>query len=209
MKYRLLKHYLPLIISSVILGVISHFIWPKKDWITLVADVTGYIAIVVIAVTLIIGPLNILLNRKNPVTSYFRRDCGISGGILAVIHSISGLFVHLRGNMWQYFTEKTGTDYKIRLDDFGIANYTGLLSTLLILALLATSNDYFFLKLKVTQWKNIQRLSYLMVILALIHIVYYRLNNLGLVYSFYLPMISTILAFQVYGFITVKRKLKS
>lgn len=209
MKYRLLKHYLPVIISSVILGAVFHFIWPKKDWITLVADVSGYIAIVVIAVTLIIGPLNILLNRNNPVSSYFRRDIGISGGILGVIHSITGLFVHLRGNMWQYFTEKTGTGYKIRLDDFGIANYTGLMSALLILVLLATSNNYLFLKLKVAQWKNIQRLSYLMVILAFVHIVYYRLNNLGLVYSFYLPMVAVILAFQAFGFITIKRKQKS
>jgi sulfoxide reductase heme-binding subunit YedZ len=132
---------------------------------------------------------------------------GIAGGSLALIHSITGLFVHMRGNMWQYFSVQTATGYKIRLDDFGVANYTGLLSALLVVALLITSNDYFILKLRATKWKNIQRLSYLMFILAIIHIIYYRLNNLGLVYSFYLPMVACVLALQISGYtIRIKNK---
>lgn len=205
MKYRLLKHYLPLILASVVVGIVLHLVWNKKDLITIAADISGYLAIILLAISLIIGPVNILMKRKNMVSSYFRRDIGILGGILAVIHSVTGLFVHLRGNMWQYFLEKAGNGFKIRLDDFGLANYTGLLSALLILILLITSNDYFIYKLK-NRWKNIQRLSYLMFILAIIHIIYYRLNNPGLIYSLYLPMIAVVLAFQAYGFITIKRK---
>ena len=207
MKSRFMKHYLPLTSVSILVGIILHNVWPKKVLITLITDVSGYIAIVLLSISLIIGAINVLMKRKNPVSSYFRRDIGIAGGILAVIHSITGLFVHMRGNMWQYFSVQTTTGYKIRLDDFGIANYTGLLSALLVVALIVTSNDYFILKLRAKKWKNFQRLSYLMFILAIIHVVYYRLNNPGLVYSFYLPMVACVLALQISGFtIRIKNK---
>lgn len=206
-KSRFSKHYFPLISVTILVGIILHNVWPKKDFITLITDVSGYIAIVLLSISLIIGAINVLMKRKNPVSSYFRRDIGISGGILAVIHSTTGLFVHMRGNMWQYFSIQTSTGYKIRLDDFGIANYTGLLSALLVVALIVTSNDYFILKLRTTKWKNFQRLSYLMFILAIIHVIYYRLNNLGLVYTFYLPMVACVLALQISGFtIRIKNK---
>lgn len=201
MKTRLLKHYLPLSLISIIIGTIFYFIWTKKDLITIITDVSGYIAIVLISVSLTIGSINILLNRINPTSSYFRRDIGVFSGILVLIHSLFGLFVHLRGNMWQYFFHKTNNGYSIRFDDFGLANYTGLLSALLIIALLVTSNDYFVVQLKVTIWKNIQRLSYLMFILAIIHIIFYRLNNPGLIYYFYLPLAAVVLIFQASGFL--------
>lgn len=206
-KSRFSKHYFPLISVTILVGIILHNVWPKKDFITLITDVSGYIAIVLLSISLIIGAINVVMKRKNPVSSYFRRDIGIAGGILAIIHSITGLFVHMRGNMWQYFSVQTSTGYKIRLDDFGIANYTGLLSALLIVALIVTSNDYFIFKLRAKKWKNFQRLSYLMYILAIIHVVYYRLNNPGLVYSFYLPMVACVLALQISGFtIRIKNK---
>ena len=206
-KSRFSKHYLPLTSVTILVGIILHNVWPKKDFITLITDVSGYIAIVLLSISLIIGAINIVMKIKNPVSSYFRRDIGIAGGILAIIHSITGLFVHMRGNMWQYFSVQTSTGYKIRLDDFGIANYTGLLSALLVVALIVTSNDYFIFKLRAKKWKNFQRLSYLMFILAIIHVVYYRLNNPGLVYSFYLPMVACVLALQISGFtIRIKNK---
>lgn len=201
MKTRLLKHYLPLSLISIIIGTIFYFIWTKKDLITIITDVSGYIAIVLISVSLTIGSINILLNRINPTSSYFRRDIGVFSGILVLIHSLFGLFVHLRGNMWQYFFHMTKNAYSIRLDDFGLANYTGLLSALVIIVLLVTSNDYFVVQLKVTFWKNIQRLSYLMFILAIIHIIFYRLNNPGLIYYFYLPLAAVVLIFQASGFL--------
>jgi sulfoxide reductase heme-binding subunit YedZ len=209
LKSRLIKHYFPLVLVSIIIGVIFHFVWTKKDLITLIADVSGYIAIVILSVSLLLGSINILFKRKNPVSSYFRRDISVTGGILAVIHSITGLFVHLRGNMWQYFLTKTNSVYSIRLDDFGLANYTGLISTILIILLLATSNDYSIAKLKTRNWKNIQRLTYLMFILAIVHVIYYRLNNFDLIYYFYMPMISVVLIFQAVGILLRIKSLKS
>lgn len=198
---RFKSHYLPFISLVLIAGLILYFKWPNRDIITYITDVTGYLSIVGIAISLIIGSVNLLLNYKNPISTYFRRDLGITAGTLAVIHSITGLFVHLRGKNWQYFFTKTEHGYSIRLDDFGLANYTGLISALIIILLLITSNDYLFRKLNSTNWKIIQRFSYAMFILAIIHSVYYRIvtNNTNLIYYLYLPLFIFVLLFQLIG----------
>jgi sulfoxide reductase heme-binding subunit YedZ len=190
-----------------IASLIFHHNWPKRDTITFVTDASGYISIVLITISLLIGPFNLLLKRINPVSTYFRRDIGITGGVLAVIHSVAGLFVHLRGSIWKYFLNKTESGYSIRLDDFGLANYTGLISGLIIIALLLTSNDFSFRKLHPSLWKNIQRFTYLAFILAIIHSVYYKViqTNLNLVWYFYLPLVFMVILFQIAG---IRMKLR-
>jgi len=198
---RLKKHYLPLLSLVLIAWVIFYIGWANRDTITFITQATGYISIIILSISLIIGPVNIFLKIKNPISTYLRRDISIIGGILALIHSIAGLFVHLRGNNWQYFLNKTEFGYSIRTDNFGLANYTGLISALIIVLLLITSNDYLLKKLNSTNWKNIQRLSYLMFILAIIHCFYYRIvkGNLNLIYSLYIPLFIIVLTFQMIG----------
>jgi len=198
---RLKKHYLPLLSLVLIAGLIFYFKRANRDTITFITQATGYISIIILSISLIIGSVNLLLKHKNPISTYLRRDISIIGGTLAVIHSITGLFVHLRGKTWLYFLNKTDHGYSIRLDNFGLANYTGLISAIILLILLITSNDYFFKKLNQSYWKNIQRLSYLMFILALIHCFYYRIvkENLNLIYCIYIPLFITVLIFQMIG----------
>jgi len=200
-KTRLKKHYLPSLFLILLFGLFLHFIWPKRDLITIVTDTTGYVGILALFISLLIGPVNLLLKRNNPVSNHLRRDIGVVGGILAVIHSVTGLFVHLRGNNWKYFLNKTDHGYTIRLDNFGLANYFGLISVLLILLVLLSSNDYSLKKLGQTTWKNIQRLSYLIFILAILHSVYYRVvaNNHFLIFYLYIPLFVIVLLFQNMG----------
>jgi methionine sulfoxide reductase heme-binding subunit len=164
---------------------------------------------VLLSLTLIIGTLNILLKYNNPTSTYIRRDIGIFGGILTLIHSVIGLFAHMRGNMWQYFLIKTEYGYSIRLDDFGIANYTGVISTMFIIVLILISNDYSLKKFKTKRGKNIQRLSHIMFIFAIIHVIYYRviLKKLDSIYYTYLMLLVIVLIFQIIGFsLRIKRK---
>jgi sulfoxide reductase heme-binding subunit YedZ len=198
---RLKKHYLPLLCLVFIAALILKLVWNKRDAITFIAQATGFISIIILTISLITGSVNLILKRRNPSSTYLRRDISIVGGILAVAHSVTGLFVHLRGKNWQYFLTKSDHGYAIRLDHFGLANYTGLISALIIIILLITSNDYLLRRLNPVRWKNIQRLSYLMFILALIHCYFYRIGkqNLNLFYSFYIPMIIVVLTFQIVG----------
>jgi methionine sulfoxide reductase heme-binding subunit len=198
---RLKKHYLPLLSLVFIVGLIFYINKANRDTITFVTQASGFVSIIILSISLIIGSINLLLKNKNPISTYLRRDISIIGGILAVIHSIAGLFVHLRGKNWQYFLNKTEVGYSIRLDNFGLANYTGLVSTLIIILLLIISNDYLLKKLNPNKWKNIQRLSYLMFILIIIHCYFYRIGkeNLNLIYFFYLPLITIVVTFQMIG----------
>lgn len=208
---RVKYHYLPLLFLVCIVVLVFYFGWARRDAITFITQASGYISILIISISLMVGPMNIMLNRKNPVSTYFRRDISITGGVLAIIHSVAGLFVHLRGNNWQYFLTMTDHRYSIRLDNFGLANYSGLISALIIILLLLTSNDYFLKKLNQTNWKNIQRFSYLMFILGIIHCILYRIvkENLSFIYSFYLPLFTIVLTFQLTGAWLTRRHTSS
>ena len=202
-------HYLPLL-SIVLIGcLIFNKNWPKRDAITVITDASGYISIILITFSLLIGPFNLLFKRINPVSTYFRRDIGITGGVLAVIHSVAGLFVHLRGSNWKYFLNETELGFSVRLDDFGLANYTGLISALIIIVLLITSNDFSFRKLNPFVWKNIQRIAYLAFLFAIIHSVYYKIvqTNLDLIWYLYLPLILVVFIFQMVGIMLKTRKI--
>ncbi len=200
-KSRFINHYLIFVLCIMTAGLILRISWHKKDCITFIADSTGYISLIILAISLLVGSLKLMFNKINTVSYNFRRDLGITGAILAIVHSVAGLFVHFRGNNWQYFLKKTETGFSIRLDNFGLANYFGLFSALIIFLLLLTSNNYSIRKLGPARWKNFQRLSYLMFILAVMHSLFYRIvmNNERLIYTFYLPLFLIILVFQLIG----------
>ena len=198
---RLKTHYLTMAVLSLTSTGLFYLVWKDKDWITFITDVSGYISIFLLLASLVLGSINLLLKRKNPVSTYLRRDIGIFGGSLAVIHSGVGLFVHLRGKMWQYFLVEINHAYSIKLDDFRMANYTGAIAALLIILLLTISNNYSLRKLKAAKWKNLQRLSYLMFVLVLIHAVLYSivLKHISFAFYLYIPIFLVVLIFQAMG----------
>jgi sulfoxide reductase heme-binding subunit YedZ len=79
-----------------------------------------------------------------------------------VAHAGIGQCVHLRGRPWLYYVyEKTQEHLlPIRHDVFGFANFTGLFAALMLLALLATSNDASLRKMGQPDWKGLQRWNY-------------------------------------------------
>tara|TARA_R110000850_G_scaffold96394_1_gene201566 strand:+ start:3617 stop:4087 length:471 start_codon:yes stop_codon:yes gene_type:complete len=142
-----------------------------------------------------------MLKLKNPISTNIRRDIGIFGGLLGLIHSVVGLFMHFTGRPWLYFVEEVEKGFAIRKGNFGLANYTGLLGAFILILLLVISNDYFLRKLKAAKWKNLQRFTYLMFVLVIAHSIFYRLNadKVDLIIYLYLPMFLTILVFQLIG----------
>jgi sulfoxide reductase heme-binding subunit YedZ len=135
--------------------------------------------LVLLAITLLIGPWNILRKNRNPVSTDLRRDIGIWAGILGVLHTVIGQNVHLRGRPWLYYVyEKWGHHIlPIRQDWFGLANYTGAISALLLIALLATSSDYALRSFGTPRWKQLQRWNYAVFALAAVHAVTYQANE--------------------------------
>jgi sulfoxide reductase heme-binding subunit YedZ len=208
-KKRLRIYYMPMLALSFIFCIVFYiFRKPALDIIPFITITTGYLSILLLAVSLLLGPINLILKHKNPVSTHIRRDIGIYGGILGVIHSMVGLFVHFTGRPWLYFVKEIGDGFGIRGGYFGLANYTGLLGVLIIIFLLIISNDYFFVRLKTSRWKRLQRLTYLMFILVLAHAILYRINanKEELIMFLYIPMLLMVVLFQLIGVWFATRK---
>jgi methionine sulfoxide reductase heme-binding subunit len=136
---------------------------------------TGYIALGLLALTLLIGPANLLLHRRTPVSSYLARDVGMWAAIFSLIHVLAGFFVHgppasLIERIFFYYLAPDGSPLT---NSFGWGNWTGLAATVIVVGLLAISSDFALRKLKARHWKNLQRLNYALFALVIAHSIFY------------------------------------
>lgn len=134
----------------------------------------GYLSLLLIALTLLVGPFRLLTRRRNPPNYDIRRDIGIWAGITGIAHVIVALIQDERRELIDYFFTWDGAHYIARLDDFGLANYLGLIAVIIIIVLLLTSNDLSIRWLKGKRWKALQRLNYALIALVLIHTFLYQ-----------------------------------
>jgi methionine sulfoxide reductase heme-binding subunit len=129
----------------------------------------GYGALILVAVSLIIGPFKLLSQRRNPVNINLRRDVGIWSAITACLHILFVLPLHKNGEILAYFLEATPRGYRLIRNLFGFSNDMGLLATVLLVALLVISNDLSLRWLKGKRWKWLQRGNYLIAAFVLAH----------------------------------------
>jgi sulfoxide reductase heme-binding subunit YedZ len=175
---RLIRHHLPLAIATIAAIVLLYSTRPYRDWVSRASFATAYPGLILLAATLCIGPWNLLRARRTPVSTDLRRDIGIWAGIVGLTHAVVGQCVHLRGRPWLYYVYgKSGHVLPFRHDLFGWANYTGLFGALLLLTLLATSNDLSLRSLGTPQWKKLQRWNYGCFALAAIHTLLYQTSE--------------------------------
>ena len=132
---------------------------------------TAYVGLGLLALSLLIGPWNLWRAKPNPVSQDLRRDVGIWGALVSVAHTIIGLQIHMQGQWWLYFIWPAKETHRLplRTDAFGFANYTGLASTLILLLLLALSNDLSLRRLGTRRWKALQQWNYAGFALMAVH----------------------------------------
>jgi len=169
------RQQLVLAMIAAVITLAFFLLLPDPDIVWRLSMGTAYAGLLFLAAALIIGPLNVLRTVPNPLSTYLRRDIGIVAGVLALAHTIIGLFVHLRGDPIQYFFYRTPAGIGgLRFDLFGAANYVGLAATLVILVLLAISNTLSIRALGGARWKGIQRWNYVGAILVIAHGLLYQ-----------------------------------
>ena len=173
---RLLRHTALATITVVLLGVV--YAGVPTDFILRRWNLaTAYVGLGLMALSLLIGPWNLLRGRANPVSQDVRRDVGIWAALLGVAHTLIGLQIHMIGqSRLVYFFFPAGEAHRlpIRSDGFGFANYTGLGSTLILLLLLALSNDVALRRLGTGRWKSLQRWNYAGFALMTLHAIAYQ-----------------------------------
>ena len=212
MRRRLLNHHLPLLLVSFASVAALYATREYKDVITRASFATAYPALALMAATLLIGPWNLIRKRTNPISADLRRDIGIWAAILGILHTAVGQCVHLRGRPWLYYVYGPQEHHHgVRHDLFGLANYTGALSTLLLLALFATSNDWSLRKLHTRQWKQLQRWNYAVFALAGVHAFAYQgVEKQKLPFVITVAVCVTIaIVFQVAGIVMTRRAARA
>ena len=168
---RLYRHHLPLALVSAATVWLFYVTRPYPDVLTRLSFSTAWPALVLLTVTLAIGPWRVLTRKPPALSVDLRRDVGIWAGILGVLHAGVGQCVHLRGRPWLYYVYEKASEHllPIRHDMFGFANFTGLFAALILLALLVTSNDASLRKLGLPGWKSLQRWNYACFALTVCH----------------------------------------
>lgn len=162
MTSRLWRHHLPLALLSVAACGILYVTRPYPDVITRLSFATAWPALALLTSTLIIGPWRTLQGKAPILSQDLRRDIGIWGGSLGVLHAVIGNCEHLRGRPWLYYVYEKMDEHLVPLrhDIFGLSNFTGLFAALILLLLLATSNDASLRKYGGAGWKSLQRWNY-------------------------------------------------
>lgn len=176
LRARLLRHHLVLFVASAISFTLLYRTRPFPDVLTRISFASAYPALALLTLTLLLGPWRVLRNAgRVPISFDWRRDVGIWAGVLTLLHAVAGQMVHLRGRPWLYYVyaAKPRHTFPLRHDQFGVANETGLLATLVVLVLLATSNDVSLRRLGTPAWKRLQRGNYAAFTLAGAHTLLY------------------------------------
>lgn len=174
-RRRVLRH-LALAGVSLVLGAAIYLSVRPISTAFRLSMATAYPALLFLALSLLLGPWNVLRGRANPVSTDLRRDVGIWAGILGLLHVLFGLQVHMRGRFWTYFVWGPEQPHRIpvRYDFFGLANHLGLLATLVLALLLALSNDLSLRRLGPGRWKSLQRWNYVGFGLVVLHTAAYQ-----------------------------------
>jgi methionine sulfoxide reductase heme-binding subunit len=202
----------PLCLLSLTCTVALYVTRTYNDVITRLSFATAYPALILLAATLLIGPWNTLRKQRMPVSSDLRRDIGIWTGFMGLVHAVIGQNVHLRGRPWLYYIyehRKHGPT-GLRHDLFGFNNFTGLIATVVLIVLFATSNDWYLRRLGSRKWKTIQRWNYACFALTGAHTLGYQIMEKQkapfLVTSALCLFLTLIL--QAFGFVMHRRDLR-
>jgi DMSO/TMAO reductase YedYZ heme-binding membrane subunit len=129
---------------------------------------------VLLALTLLIGPANLLLRRRTPVSTSLARDTGTWAAIVSLAHVIVGLKAHgYAGDLFNFVNYFFTADGALKTNSFGMGNWTGLAALVIVVGLLALSNDRSLRELKAKRWKNLQRMNYVLFVLVVLHAFFY------------------------------------
>jgi len=136
------------------------------------ATATGYVGLVLLGLTLLIGPANLVRGKRAPLSSYLARDVGIWAAAFSVLHVVYGFLTQHTDGILSYFLAPDDRG-RILTTSFGLANWAGIAATVIVVALAAISSDATLRKLKFRRWKQIQRLNYALFPLVIMHALLY------------------------------------
>ena len=136
---------------------------------TLVIRGFGILAMVLLHIILVIGPLSRLQPKFLPIL-YNRRHLGVSMFLAALVHGGFSIFqFHTLGDTFPIYSVFTSN-----LDYFSLLNFPfqvlGFFALLILFTMAATSHDFFLANLSAVTWKLLHMLVYVAYVLILLHV---------------------------------------
>ena len=136
---------------------------------TLVIRAFGSLAIIMLHIILVIGPLSRLNTAFLPIL-YNRRHLGVSMFIAALIHGGFSIFqFHALGN-----TNPIYSVFTSNMDYGSLTNFPfqvlGFLALLILFVMASTSHDFFLGNLSAKVWKRLHMMVYLAYVLIIAHV---------------------------------------
>jgi sulfoxide reductase heme-binding subunit YedZ len=171
-KYK--KTYDKIILASMLLYIILFaaitLIFNSETSIeTLIIRAFGSLAILMLHIILVIGPLARINTSFLPIL-YNRRHLGVSMFIAALIHGGFSMFqFHALGDVNPVYSI-----FKSNMDYGSLANFPfqvlGFLALLILFVMAATSHDFFLGNLSATIWKRLHMMVYFAYALIIAHV---------------------------------------
>lgn len=158
-----------MVLYLAIFAVITVLFRPKFTAETLIIRSFGSLAIIMLHIILVIGPLSRLNNKFLPIL-YNRRHLGVSMFIAALIHGGFSIFqFHALGDVNPIYSVFTSN-----MDYGSLTNFPfqvlGFLALLIFFVMASTSHDFFLTNLSAIVWKRLHMLVYVAYALVIAHV---------------------------------------
>ncbi len=134
----------------------------------------GDMSLMLVALCMVIGPLARLFPKMRFAVPW-RRESGIYGVLLAVVHTIIILAGWVQWDLIRLFgyeLHPTGV-YVMVQHGFSLANVVGIVALIYGLVLASSSNDWSQRKLSGSVWKFLQQSAYVLWMLIVVHTGYF------------------------------------
>lgn len=135
----------------------------------------GDASLVLIALSMAFGPLTRFLRAAVPLLP-FRREMGIHGCLLVIVHAVIILVGWVEWDLMRLFGFEWHPDllvYVMFQHGFGLANAIGIAALVLAVLLAATSSDFAMRRLGLSGWKFLQMGVLPMWWLTVAHVAYF------------------------------------
>ena len=169
-------------------------------------------ALLVVAASLMTGPIRVLAGRRPSVHRPTRRRFVVVGALFGCAYLIVGLSIHGDlGRPWQSFLTgwpSPSDPLPIRISALLLANWVGLSVAAIFLGLTVISNDGALRRLGPRRWKWIQRGAYLAFAAIGMHVVLYqRVEHRWVVHqAVTLAVVCSVLGLQATAFVVIRRR---
>lgn len=163
-------HGLLAVFSLVLTGLTFGFV-PEQSVLDKLSLATAYLCLLLMAAALSIGPLRELRGRPVALNHYLRRDIGIWAAITGLVHLFAGTEVSMSPQYMMAYVNLSnyGISAELRASLFLWGSIVGFVVGIIVLLLLALSNDRIIRWLGAKWWKRLQRSAYLAFVLTVLH----------------------------------------